>query len=442
MKKIKLLIMLLIAYSLVGCGTLGPIPETSEKEENVTSARDESQKVIDEKAHPIDENNKEDIIGVWYCSDVWRLYIIASDKTQEPSIGWGILYNESNAYNMVIDEQGRINDYTFELSLDDGTTLDAQIAFMKDGIEITDISTLGFEGNVFNRTGMYDNTFTPMGNTYSSQGDMLYVLDQLDTNEKSYMVLLDETTQANWIAFTDAPLGETYEHNYLLLENADFYPQSTFKGLPFCIIHNSYLVTQSQYNDLMASNNQNYDNSGSYTDSYDDDNYTTAYETPECDFPLEYDEAYYFPENDMWVVTYNKYEDSPIEISEIEFFEVENNIIKLKVKVKNNGEKPYGILAYARYYDKYGYYDDIFDDTDLMSSLYVPSDQVLPEEDISEEAMKDYGMRLGIPAGRDGYLMFFTDDGDYMTYKADVSEVDLEIRFVYITIEEYSRTEY
>ena len=56
--------------------------------------------------------------------------------------------------------------------------------------------------------------------------------------------------------------------------------------------------------------------------------------------------------------------------------------------------------------------------------------------------MKDYGMRLGIPAGRDGYLMFFTDDGDYMTYKADVSEVDLEIRFVYITIEEYSRTEY
>ena len=52
-----------------------------------------------------------------------------------------------------------------------------------------------------------------------------------------------------------------------------------------------------------------------------------------------------------------------------EFFEVENNIIKLKVKVKNNGEKPYGIIAYARYYDKYGYYDDMFDDTDLMSSL-------------------------------------------------------------------------
>lgn len=457
MKKIKLIIALLLFCSLLGCGNNTPEPNPDKSKETIaadkktndvstteveTSTQDDT---ITEtvSSHPINQNNLEDMMGLWSSSDGWSLLIIASDNSQFPNIGLCSLYKDSVFQDMSMDESGRINENTIQLCQVNGTPLNAQITFTEEGILLSDILDINFKETLFTRPGLYSNSAENLGDTCYSGTDALYVYDQYIGNQMTYLILMNVVTGENWIACYDGALTESFENTYLVPEKVDYYPQSYLKGFPGCVLYNPLSLTETEYYNYLSGGNQSYGNGyydgNSYTGTYDD---TPSYTTPECDFPLEYTESFYFPEHDVWVVTYVDKGESLFEITDVDVLAMDDNTLQIVPQVRNNGEKPYVIYAFTTYHDKYGYKDDELSDTDVMTSLYIPSDQAYPNEDVTETYLTEHGMRFGIPAGREGYLFFWTADGDALTNKTDLSEVEVETRYIYIKINDYARTEY
>ena len=433
MKKLKLMITLLLLCSLLGCSKNTTKPYLDEPKEAETSIdNDEITETV--SSYPVNQNNLEDIIGLWTSSNGWSLLIIASEDSDFPNIALCSLYKDSTYHDMSIDESERINENTLQLHQLNGSPINAQITFTKEGILLSDISDINFKETLFTRPGLYSNSIKNLGDDCYSGTSDFYVHYQYVGNQITYLILMDVATRENWIAYYEGAFTESYENTYLVSDSVDYYPQNYLKGFPHCVLYNAYSLTETEYYNYLAGTNQSYENGYS--------NNTPTYTTPECDFPLEYSQSFYFAEEDVWVIGYLDDDDAPFEISNIELLEMDDNTLKLKVKVRNDGSKPYFISVMTLYCDKYGFYDEELNGADLMTSIYIPSDQPFPEEISDLDNLSEYGMRLAIPSGRDGYLFFVDDDNEVLTYKSDISDVTKETRYIYLKLYNYTHLDY
>ena len=156
MKKLKWLLVLLLACCFIGCGK-GDESESSkketteesedkkdkekeeedeDKEEKEKEEEDEGKKDKKEPAlYAVKQKNKAEIAGSWYDeSGTWELLFEVSEGTDFPSIAEGVLTNGDVSATVFLDESNRESDSAIYPCYFDGSQIGCKLTFREDGI--------------------------------------------------------------------------------------------------------------------------------------------------------------------------------------------------------------------------------------------------------------------------------------------------------------------
>lgn len=440
MRKIKLIIGIMLICCLIGCGgdtgfsevtgTDNPgfgknnifkpdgKDENADISENKTdNSKPETSKPQDEpeekiSKYPISTENNDDIYGKWYGKDGWELYVDIYEGLEFPNIATLVLCDGYVNIAMFLDETGRINEYSFyQMSMDE-TLTENTVSFTEDGIVIKGVKGLDFGEMLFTRESMYQDGPTAGGtsNSYTNY-DTFYCEGRYIGDGYTYFELNHMGTDKKWMMCVPQEIYDQYEYHYFVPETVTFYPDRTVKGYPYCELYTITVMTQSEYDDYL---------------NYGDDYFSDA---PLCEFEEPYSQSFYIPEVDAWVIGNVDKDGAPFEIVDVELYEKNGDEIKLMVKVRNNGNKPYGAVFMAYFCDQYsvGY------DGAMLSTLY-KKDGSIPKDIV----IGDDNFRMGIPPQEEGYLMFMLDDENLLTFSYDdVSDISIE-RIYYLYIDMYA----
>ena len=166
MKKLKWLLLLLVACCCIGCGKGDEAAKTGNDmvEESGEDTSKDDEKDVDEKdddeeggkkdkedkedpkptdkpaekqpaPYSVTQNNKFEIDGTWYDeTGTWELIFDVSAGTAFPSIAEGVLTNGNVNATVFLDESNRESDSVVYPCYFDGTQMGAKLTFTEDGI--------------------------------------------------------------------------------------------------------------------------------------------------------------------------------------------------------------------------------------------------------------------------------------------------------------------
>jgi len=360
--------------------------------------------------HAVTQNNLADIMGLWYDSNnEWNFFILPCNDGQFPNVGTGVLTNGAQNILLCLDEKGRKSDSVIQACNENGMMYNTLVNFTKDGIKVDGIPEIGFAETMFERKGMYQGT--PIGSTsYYNMEEVAYkVVHQMIGNGKTYYLLEDAYNGEYAISYEDKVNYNSYEGYFFYADTAVSYYDQMLMGFSLVQLNNYMVYTEDEFYYYVFGD-------GPYEGSDDD--------TPVCDFPDEYDVAFYDEDLDLWVVAYTTLNRQPFEMTSLEYLKWEANQIGFIGKLKNNGSTGYCVAFEVSFCNRYG---EVVD-TGVAMSRYFPEGYEI-DTDYEIEGVNNNDEDF-IPAGEEG-IFAFTPDGYDIYAEGPVGYFDEEIHYLY-----------
>ena len=433
MKKLKWLLVLLLACCFIGCGK-GDESESSKKDATEESGEetkekddnddDEDKKDKKEAAgHEVSADNVADIFGLWYDkNNEWNLLIFNNDYEDFPNIGRAVLTNGYEEYLLCLDEKGRKGKDTIGVCDENGKSYKANMTFTEDGILLDSISKLGTKEMMFVRDGMYGSE--PVGgNHYSTRYGAHYrVIQQVIGDGKTYYLLEDYDTGENVMAYVNNVDNTYYVDSFFFTEEANVFYEQMLKGFPVVQLVSYNILSEEEFYDWYYG----FGEEGEYDGDAD------VY-TPTCYFPKEYDWSYYDEETGLWVVANTTTNRRPFKMTGVELLEWESKYIHFIGKIKNEGSKTYRGTVRIYLCDEKG--ETLKTATKSSSFYYLPDGYTINRQGIGEieEIESALFSNWAIPAGEEG--IFSINGAGYLG--VDVSDITQPIHYIYIVLDEY-----
>lgn len=433
MKKLKWLLVLLLACCFIGCGksdesesskkdaTEESGEETKEKDDN-----DDDEDKKDKKTaagHEVSADNVADIFGLWYDkNNEWNLLIFNNDYEDFPNIGRAVLTNGYEEYLLCLDEKGRKGKDTIGVCDEDGKSYKANMTFTEDGILLDSISKLGTGEMTFVRDGMYDSE--PVGgNRYSTRYDADFrVIQQVIGDGKTYYLLSNWDTGEYVIAYVENEDDTYYTDSFFCAKEANVFYEQMLKGFPVVQLVNYEILSEYDFY------NRYYGYEDGAGSEYEEEDYT-----PVCYFPKEYDWSYYDEDTGLWVVANTTTNRRPFKMTGVELLEWESKYIHFIGKIKNEGSKTYAGSVRIYLCDEKG--ETLKTATKGSSFYYLPDGYTINGQGLRmiEEIESALFSNRAIPAGEEG--IFSINGAGYLG--VDVSEITQPIHYIYIVLDEY-----
>lgn len=171
---------------------------------------------------------------------------------------------------------------------------------------------------------------------------------------------------------------------------------------------------------------------GEWDDEWEDDYYSDA---PLCEFEGTYTDALYDMNENAWVIGNMK--NAPFVLTGLEYFEINEDEVIMMVKVLNTSDKPYFGMFTVDFCNEYGTFDS--DDTQFLFTMYHRDADAFNKDielGLTEEEYKN-NYRVGIPANKEGYLVFVDNDNSILQFSWDEIEEIAMDDIYYIYVNEY-----
>lgn len=427
MKKLKWLLVLLLACCFIGCGksdesesskkdnTEESGEETKEKDDN-----DDDEDKKDKKTaagHEVSADNVADIFGLWYDkNNEWNLLIFNNDYEDFPDIGRAVLTNGYENYLLCLDEKGRKGKDTIGVCDENGKSYKANMTFTEDGILLDSISKLGTKEMMFVRDGLYGSE--PVGgNHYSTRYGAHYrVIQQVIGDGKTYYLLEDYDTGENVMAYVNNVDNTYYVDSFFCTEEANVFYEQMLKGFPVVQLVSYNILSEEEFYDWYYGFGEEGEHDGD-VDVY----------TPVCNFPKEYDWSYYDEDTGLWVVANMESQDR-FSMAGIELLEWEDDQIRLIGRVKNNTSRQCEVWLDIYCCNAEG-------ETLTTTGSYVFYGDGEYGVDRETWRMDWSGFRAKLPAGKEGFFAI-----DNANAYVDVFRIREPICYVYIKLRSYYET--
>ncbi len=225
-----------------------------------------------------------------------------------------------------------------------------------------------------------------------------------------YQQLMDESLGENTVTFTEGGI---------LVDGV--------KGLDF----EEMLFTRDGMYFVDGAAGSPYDE-GEWDDEWEDDYYSDA---PLCEFEGAYTDALYDMNENAWVIGNMK--KAPFVLTGIEYYEINDDEVVMMVKVLNTSDETYFAMFTVDFCNEYGTFDS--DDTQFMFTMYHRDSDAFHKDielGLKEEEYKN-NYRIGIPANKEGYLLFVDNDNSILKFSWDeIEEIAMEDIY-YIYVNEY-----
>lgn len=367
--------------------------------------------------YPVSRSNLTDIYGLWYSEDSdWMLILDTNAVNDFPNIAEGTLTDGNVNYACFLDEKGRKSEGTFEGCGMDESLNGIEIKFTEDGILVDAISDIGMKETLFVRPSMYqEEAVGTEEDAYYYEGGGFYVERQLESATSTYFVLSEYDEEDLWIMIMEGTGYEDYEGQVFLPDETLFYPNASVKGIPLCVMNNIDVCTLEDFE---------------YYYYLDEDDYAAMEPTPECNFPGDYDAAYYDEETGLWVVSFTTMNRQPFKVTGYDFLEWEGKDFYFVGKIQNTGKKPYTATVTVRFCNKYG------ETLDYAVGYVVEYEKGYSIDYLREgKLVGDFGFKWD--PGEEAYIAFLSEKNGFIS-QHELSYIDEQICYIYIEINGYS----
>lgn len=286
-----------------------------------------------------------------------------------------------------------------------------------------------------------DNAYEISGRWYGKKGWELYVdiYDMYSFPNVAAMVLTDGTINVSFFLDEAGKISENSYYQQLMDES---YTENTVTFTEGGIIINGVygldfgemVFTRDGMYFVDEAAGTPYDEGewGEWDDEWEDDYYSDA---PLCEFEGVYTDALYDMNENAWVIGNMK--NAPFVLTGLEYFEINEDEVIMMVKVLNTSDKPYFGMFTVDFCNEYGTFDS--DDTQFLFTMYHRDADAFNKDielGLTEEEYKN-NYRVGIPANKEGYLVFVDNDNSILQFSWDEIEEIAMDDIYYIYVNEY-----
>ncbi len=278
------------------------------------------------------------------------------------------------------------------------------------------------------------NSYEISGTWYGKDGWVLYVTiyDMYDFPNVAAMVLTDEVVN---VCFFLDETGRISENSYYQQSMDETLTENTVTFTEGGILIDG--VNGVDFDEMLFTRDGMYAVDDAAGTAYDEEEWEDDYysDAPLCEFEGVYTDALYDMNENAWVIAnMNK---APFVLTGFEYFEINDDEVIMMVKVLNTSDKPCFGAFTVDFCNDYGTFDS--DDTQVMYTMYHRDEDAFNKDTelgLTEEEYKN-NYRIGIPANKEGYLVFVDEDNVILKFSWDEIEEIAMDDIYYIYLNEY-----